>query len=619
MPHRIPALVWHGFVKDSIRIYKFLPKRLKLSYFYVFFFQICTAITETFTLLVISLFAMSIASHESAMNHFMIRPFFKIFPILSEIITTPRRMVGFTSCFMIAFVVVKSLLTIYANHVTTIFSEKVAIYVGREALRRYLNKGYYWHISSESSDIIHKIINRSSLSQLTVLLLLLYSNVICCLFLFTSLFIAQPQLTIVVIICFSLSSVLLYSTIRHSLDKAGQLSSATSIEESMTMTAMTKGIREIITYRQQDIALQKMMQAVERGLPARAYLAFCATMPSLILEAVGFSTIGGMVIYLLAEHQPMDQIVAAASILMLSAWRILPTVTRSLSYTVTIRGLKPRALISLDLLENFTRQKVETVATPDPNFSFKRDLVLKDVKFHYPDSKVDVLTGINLTINKGQCIGLIGASGAGKSTMALLLSGLVPPTSGAFLVDDCELNPASRASYLSMLGYVPQNPLLMQGTLADNVAFSKWGQTYDHEEVLKVCKLAAMDFVMADPKILSRPLGGGGSLSGGQAQRVAIARALFTSPQVIIFDEATSSLDQANENIIRSTITRIRGEITTIIIAHRLSTVQDCDVIFWIEGGRLKKSGPPSEILSLYEDSVAKPPVFPVLTVDLLH
>jgi ABC-type multidrug transport system fused ATPase/permease subunit len=619
MPHKIPFLLWHGFVKDSLRIFKFLPRRLKLSYFFVFFFQIITAITETFTLLVISLFAMSVASYESAMNHFMIRPFFEFFTVISENITTPRRMVAFTSCFMISFVIIKSILTIYTNHVTTIFSEKVAYHVGREAIRRYLNKGYYWHISSESSDIMHKIINRSSLSQFTILLLQLYSNIICCVFLFTSLFIAQPRLTVVVVLSFSLTSILLYTSIRHSLDRAGQISSSTSIEESITMTAMTKGIREIITFRQQKIALKKMMAAVERGLPARAYLAFCHTMPGLIMECVGFSTIGGMVIYMLAAHEPMDQIVSAASILMLTAWRILPTVTRSLTITVNLRGIKTRALISLDLLENFTRQEVDVVSEPDPKFRFTTNLEMRGVDFRYPNSKTLALKNINAKIKKGQSVGLIGPSGAGKTTLALLLSGLVPPTGGSFFVDGRELNPATRAAYLSKLGYVPQNPLLMQGTLADNVAFSRWGLGYEREQVLEACKLAAMDFVMSDPKILDMNLGGGGSLSGGQSQRVAIARALFISPEVIIFDEATSSLDQANENIIRNTITRIRGEITIIIIAHRLTTVEDCDLIFWIENGSIKMIGSPAEVLPIYADSVSKPVTQPSLSIETLH
>ncbi|MDR3204381.1 MAG: ABC transporter ATP-binding protein/permease [Deltaproteobacteria bacterium] len=602
---RLPIIIWNGFVKESLRIFKVLPKRLKFTFWVVFVFQFFTALTETFTLLVISLFAMSAANPEAAMNHFMVKPILDLIPPLAEYCVTPRRMVAFTSSFMIVFVFIKSLLTMITNHLTTVFSEKVSYYVAKESIRRYLNKNYYWHLSPQSSEIMYKLTNRAQLSQLTISLVQLHSNIICCVFLFTSLFIAQPQLTVVVVLSFSLSSIILYSSIRRSLDKAGKMATSTSIEETVTMTAMTRGIREVITYRQQNVAMDKMSAASARGLPARAHLAFCYTVPSLVMECVGFSTIGGMVIYLLYQHIPMEEIVAAASILMLTAWRILPVVTRSLSMVVTIRGIKDRALSCLDLLEHFIKEKVSPVPEPDPNFKFTKTLELINASFNYPSFTEKAIEGVDLTLKKGQSVGLIGPSGAGKSTLALILSGLTPPTEGQFLVDGAPLTAEGRSAYLSKIGYIPQNPLIMDGTIADNVAFSRWGQSYDREDVIKACSLAAMDFVLNDLTTLDRPLSSNGAtLSGGQAQRVAIARALFSSPEIIIFDEATSSLDQANENHIRSTINRIKGSITTIIIAHRLTTVEDCDILFWIEEGKIKMSGPPDYVLGIYQASL---------------
>jgi ABC-type multidrug transport system fused ATPase/permease subunit len=579
----------------------------------VFFLQIATALTETLTLLVLSLFAMSIASPEAAMNHFLVRPVLDAIPPLAEFCSTPRRMVGFTSSFMVFFVCLKGLLSGFTNYQGIFFSEKVAYFIGREASKQYLSKSYYWHISADSQKVIHKIIDRSALSTLTIQLLSLYSNIICSIFLFISLFIAEPKMTLVVILCFSGSSLSLYTLLRRSLDKAGQVVSTTAIEENMTMTTMSKGIREIITYHQQKTALKKMMTAVEKGLPAKTFLFFSSSLPALVMECVGFSTIGGVVIYMLGQHIPMEEIVATASILMLTAWRILPIVTRSLAYSVSIRGFKARALLSLDLLETFIATEIEPPIDPEPNFEIKKSLALKNASFHYPGTDHDSVSKVSLTIYKGQNIGLIGPSGAGKSTLALLLSALVSPTEGLFEVDGQVLTSVAKASYLLKLGYVPQNPLLMEGTLADNVAFSQWGLEYDRDKVMESCRLAALDFVVKDPSYLDLPLAGssGRTLSGGEAQRVAIARALFSDPQIIIFDEATSALDQANEGTIRNTISRIKGQMTTIIIAHRLSTVEDCDLIFWVDSGQLKKCGPPSEIIPLYEASLTPDEINP--------
>jgi ABC-type multidrug transport system fused ATPase/permease subunit len=326
-----------------------------------------------------------------------------------------------------------------------------------------------------------------------------------------------------------------------------------------------------------------------------------------VLEVVGFSIVALVTIVRLAWGVPMAEIIASTSMLMLTAWRVLPAVNRTLSGTISIRTLKPAALACLELLENFISEEPEPHPEPDPEFRFEKSLTLVDADFTYPAGQEAALKDVGLTIQKGNKIGLIGTSGAGKSTLALLLSGLVSPQTGRFLVDGQTLDPAGRAAYVQLVGFVPPSPLLLQGTVADNVAFSKWGEKYDREKVEKICRQAAMDFVFDHPKGLDRLLGSGGQgLSGGQAQRVAIARALFTKPEIIIFDEATSALDQASENIIGETIERLDKKTTVIIIAHRLSTVENCDRLIWLEEGRVRAEGPPMEILPHYKKDMAE-------------
>jgi ABC-type multidrug transport system fused ATPase/permease subunit len=597
----MPKKIWATLFQDATRLYRLLPPRLKASYWLILARQVSFAVVETVTLLAISLFAMSVAAPEAVINNSFVKLVFKHLPFLAELCASPRRLVAFASLLMVLAVALKAGLNIWTTRGTSLFSEKVTLYIGREAIRRYLNQSYYWHISPESADVIHRVTNRFILATFLLQMLLLHSNVVCCLFLFVSLLIAQPKLTLAVMLCFSMASLLVFLTIRRNLDRASQVSADTWVEENATTTALTKGIREIISYRQQETTLNKMMAAAERGLPARTYLAFSSTVTPQIMEFVGFSTIGVIVVLLLAGRMPMEEIVSAASILMLTAWRILPAVNRSLSYTVALRGLKPRALMCLELLETFSHEKAEPLPEPDPGFRFSRDLSLVDAVFRYPHSEAQALDGATLTVRKGQSAGLVGPSGAGKSTLALLLSGLCPPASGRFLVDGAELTPAGLSASLAKVGSVPQNPLLMDGTLGENVAFSQWGRPYDRARAAEACRLAAIDFVAVHPLGLDLPLNStSSSLSGGQAQRVAIARALFPDPEVVIFDEATSALDQANENIIKATIARIKGRITSIIIAHRLTTVEDCDVLFWIDHGQVKAFGPPSDIIPRY-------------------
>ena len=198
-------------------------------------------------------------------------------------------------------------------------------------------------------------------------------------------------------------------------------------------------------------------------------------------------------------------------------------------------------------------------------------------------------------------IGLIGPSGAGKSTIVSLLTGLYTPSSGRILVDGQELDDSLRAGWMRGIGYVPQSPFLLNGSLAENIAFSQWGQKIDRQRVEECCRMAAMDFVDDLEDGIDTIIGERGvRLSGGQLQRVSIARALYRRPQLIIFDEATSALDRATEQAIQQTIEGLREYTTVVIIAHRLTTMENCDWLYWVEKGEINQEGDGSTLLPLY-------------------
>jgi ABC-type bacteriocin/lantibiotic exporter with double-glycine peptidase domain len=214
------------------------------------------------------------------------------------------------------------------------------------------------------------------------------------------------------------------------------------------------------------------------------------------------------------------------------------------------------------------------------------------------------LNQISLSINKGDVIGIIGASGAGKSTFFDIITGLLVPSHGKFLIDELELQTCSqRMAWMTKLGYVPQTPYIFDGTIAENIAFEMDRKNIDTNQVLKCCHMAAMDDFL-DDFLDELPLGiesyigeRGVRLSGGQRQRVSIARALYQQPELLIFDEATSALDNTNEKAIQNTIYSLRGKQTMIIVAHRLTTVASCDIIYEFDQGELKRWGRPEDVL----------------------
>ena len=209
-----------------------------------------------------------------------------------------------------------------------------------------------------------------------------------------------------------------------------------------------------------------------------------------------------------------------------------------------------------------------------------------------------ILEDVNFHLHCGEITALIGPNGAGKSTLFRTILGQLPHSG------EIDFQRAGGKHTRPLIGYVPQSPYILQGTVAANVAFSQWGKPYDAEKVAGACRMAALDLVEHDPRGIEYPIGErGAGLSGGQAQRVSIARALYAAPDILILDESTSALDLGTESAIMETIAALKGQLTIIIIAHRLSTVEHCDRLIWMESGRIHRIGTPQEVLPEYMKS----------------
>jgi len=252
-------------------------------------------------------------------------------------------------------------------------------------------------------------------------------------------------------------------------------------------------------------------------------------------------------------------------------------------------------------VENLETAVAETkIAVSDSKFQVIEKISLDRVSFMYPGKEQPALDGITCEVPLGCRVGIVGLSGAGKSTLAGVLAGLVAPSSGHMLVDGRQLTPETMPVYRQRIGYVPQSAFIMNGTLAQNIAFSEWGKPVNKQKVLYAAELAALDFIHDNPQGIEMPLSSNSQLSGGQMQRVSIARALYVSPQVLILDESTSALDLATERAVLQTIESLPGNLIVFMIAHRLSTVEHCDEIWWLEQGRLRQKGSTAEVLPEY-------------------
>jgi len=326
--------------------------------------------------------------------------------------------------------------------------------------------------------------------------------------------------------------------------------------------------------------LQKFSKASFGYAKANITNATLSQFPRLFLEAVGFSLIAIIVVYLVMKYQQdIKGALPILSMFVLGLYRLMPSVNRIYSsYNQVLFYIKSLEITHNDLIyepEDLGKEEIE----------FKKEIRLKNIYFEYEVAK-DVLKDVNLTIKKGEKVGIVGESGSGKSTLVDLLIALYKPKSGKIIVDDVELNETNIKSWRKKIGYIPQSIYLFDGTVAQNVAF---GESVDKKRVKEVLQMANLfEFLEKYHQGIETKVGENGvKLSGGQKQRVAIARALYNDPEILVLDEATSALDNETEKKIMDEIYKIGKNKTMIIIAHRISTLDRCDRIIKLEEGRV--------------------------------
>jgi len=399
---------------------------------------------------------------------------------------------------------------------------------------------------------------------------------------------------------------LTYRLLRNRIDASGITAAhAQQAENAATMTAIG-GVRELLIYQQQPVFLQTIDRHVHEGMKPRTFLGISSTIPTWSLESAGFFLIW-LVTYLLIHFQnaPLPTITTTIFMLALTAWRVLPSLNKVVGSIVSICALQSTAMPCLDYFSSLKQATLSEAETAEEGFSIQSEIVFDHVSYRYPGAEQDALTDINCRIPVGTTLGLIGRSGAGKSTFINILSGLLEPTSGRLLVDGKPMTAAQLAAYRKQIGYVPQSPYLIPGTVAQNVAFCDWGKPIDTERVRQACQEAAIDFLGPDCADIERNISANGSgLSGGQIQRVSIARALYSKPALLIFDEATSALDQAAEAEVQQAMLQSKGKRTNIIAAHRLKTLLICDQAIWLQDGKIISKDSADIIIDEYEKNI---------------
>lgn len=477
---------------------------------------------------------------------------------------------------------------------------------GKKLLKGVLDLPYEWSANKNSSDTMQVIAWKYYIGAFASHALTLLGETLVSVLLLSSLFILQPAITIGVVVGLGLVSLLLYSWLRRKIDLVAQNAADLTLSLNRLLMKSVQGVKDVKIFNNgsETLALfERDLNSLVRLLAVQRLLERC---PAWGLETFGVAgLVVGAIVMLLSVGTSSADVMGTLALFAISAWRLLPAISRMVAGVTAVRSYMPYLQRVLNLVREIDSfQPVGEAHRVDEAFdTFSSSVNVNGVTFQYSNSPSEAIRDVTVAIPKGAMVGIIGRSGAGKSTLADLLIGLISPKAGNITIDGIELAASNQQSWFTQVGFVPQAPYLFDGSLAENIAFTTDESEVDSDRVADCCEQAGvLEFLDELTDGMNTRIGERGvRLSGGQAQRVSIARALYRNPAVLIFDEATSSLDNYNERIIRDTILELSEGRTLVVIAHRLTTVRDCDLIIWMEKGRVRASGPPDKILPEYE------------------
>lgn len=502
--------------------------------------------------------------------------------------------------FAVAFALKNILLLGLIHLVNRVIYQKTARFANR-LYGQYLYRPLLFHTGRDSAEIVRNLITGAGQAFEAIRLLLLsLLEALLMLGAIGVLLFVEPMITVILAgflltlgFLFHLGSAsAFYRWGKHMMHYEGRLIAL--INQSLIAIRDVKLFQAYRFFggRYLDIALSRALFS--------SRLATSAQIPRLLIETCVVAGFMVFVISLLGLNKASGEVMAILGLYGMAAFRMMPSLNRVLTSMAELQG---RTAYVNELHRDLADGEIDTDRQPDApeggGGPGGGQIRLQDIVFTYPDTVHHALNGISLTIEKGQSIGLVGSSGAGKTTMVDILLGLLRPRSGQLLIDGEDAS-ANLSDWRRKIGYVPQNFQVVNDTVWRNIAFGVDEKDIDTarvEEIIGMMRLG--EHIASLPDGMDTVLGEyGAKLSGGQNQRIAIARALYRDPEILIFDEATSALDNETEHEITSAIQELAGEKTIIVIAHRLSTVKNCSKLVFMKDGQIQAVGTFEELMA---------------------
>lgn len=488
--------------------------------------------------------------------------------------------------------VVKSVTSVFfrwwlLGHTATLTAEAAV-----ELMRRYVLSSYATHKKRSVAEIYRNIgvVVAQTFSGVGLGLLSIMGDILILLALATVLLIASPLATLFAVLFFAVTTWLIQASLKRRTIRAGQDYLDADADAWSAIMPGFDGFRESRLSSSAHRFVTAFAGARNRQAQASRRSTMLGELPRYALEVSFIAAVIGMAIILFATGT-QENALSVLGVFAAASLRLLPTLNR---LTATIGSVRAGqgSLKTLSAEIESLDSEIAHSEIRSSDHQYVGDIVLQGVGFTYEDSDQPVLRDLNVTLREGETTAIVGSSGAGKSTMLDLVLGLHEPTEGSITCGGKSIHD-DLVAWFEALSLVPQDVYMIDDTLEVNIAYGVQKEDISHERIAEVVALAKLDTFIDDlPNGLQTRLGQRGvRLSGGQRQRVGIARALYRSPSILVLDEATSALDNETEHQITATINSLKGDMTLVVVAHRLSTVRDADRIIFMREGKVEASG----------------------------
>ncbi|MFA7245488.1 MAG: ATP-binding cassette domain-containing protein [Candidatus Magasanikbacteria bacterium] len=568
-------------------------KKEKIHFLFVLILSIISSLFQALGIISILPFMSIIMNSDLIYSNFFYFYVYNLFNFTSE-----GSYIFFVGLFVLSIIILGNLISALNIWVKTSFIWGKEHKLSVSLLKKYLSLPYIYFLDRNTADLGKNILVEvgNLMNGFLFPFLRILSDIIMILVILATLLFVNFKITLIASVVLITAYVIIYIMISFKLKSKGVERLEENKRRFETANEALGGIKDVKLLGRELYFLHRFSKHSHKYSQLIMWSDVVGQTPRYIMEIFAFGGVITLILFLFSSGFLINEIIPLVSFFVFAGYRLMPALQDAFnSFTVFRFNKVVLDSIHKDMLEDGIYKEKKILNEENlKSMIFENEVALENINFHYPNTHKKVLNGISLNIKKKTSIAIVGSTGSGKTTLVDIILGLLSPQEGQIKIDGVEINYSNIRNWQANLGYVPQQIYLSDDTLTRNIAFGVPDHLIDNEQVKMVAKMASIDdFIENDLKDSYNTIIGerGIRLSGGQRQRIGIARALYNDPKVLVFDEATSSLDNVTEDAVLDSIERISKFKTMIIVAHRLTTIKKCDIVYLLDKGKLVASG----------------------------